>query len=477
MNRSLQRLRRLILPHAPEIATAESRSIQRHRRALLSGATGLTAKAINVGIAVVTVPITLRYLGNERFGLWMAISAVFAMAAFADFGIGNGVLNAVSTAFGRDDIDGIRRAISSGFAVLTAIAVFLLAIFFTSYRFVDWSAFFRVTSAQGRAEAGPAIAVFFTCFALNIPVDIVQRVQLGLQQGFRTNLWQVIAGIMSLVALLAAIEARLGLPWLVAALAGIPLVGVALNAVQFFFFSRRDLLPGFHFVSIEAIRHIARLGGLFFVLQLVGAISVSADNFIVARVLGANAVSGFSVPQRLFTVVATLLTMLLTPFWPAYGEAAARNDRAWIARTLRRTLFSALAFSSIASLVLLIFSNAILRLWVGPQIHATFWLMLGLAAWSVLNCCSITLGVYLNGTGVVRFQIITASIFGIACLALKVLFVHIFGIGGVPWATTLAFIAILLPAYLWYIPRLLRRTAAQAAPSALPAAGSDARQS
>jgi hypothetical protein len=33
--------------------------------------------------------------------------------------------------------------------------------------------------------------VFACCFALNSPLDLVQRAQLGLQQGFRMNLWQV----------------------------------------------------------------------------------------------------------------------------------------------------------------------------------------------------------------------------------------------------------------------------------------------
>jgi O-antigen/teichoic acid export membrane protein len=136
-----------------------------------------------MGTSLITVPLTLKYLGNERFGLWMAISSVLAMAAFADFGVGNGVLNTVSKAFGKDDIEGIRRAVSSGFAVLNSIAVLLLLSFFAVFRFINWADFFRVVSPLARIEAGPALAVFAICFALNISMDVVQRVQLGLQQG------------------------------------------------------------------------------------------------------------------------------------------------------------------------------------------------------------------------------------------------------------------------------------------------------
>ena len=105
------------------------RSAARHRRAAVTGITSGISRAVRIGVTLITIPLTLHYLGNERFGLWMTISSVLAMAGFADFGVGNGVLNTVSTAYGKDDWDGIRQAISSGIAVLTLIGAAILIIF------------------------------------------------------------------------------------------------------------------------------------------------------------------------------------------------------------------------------------------------------------------------------------------------------------------------------------------------------------
>jgi hypothetical protein len=80
---------------------ADARGSERNRRAMLTGSVATLARVVQMGTSLITVPLTLKYLGNERFGLWMAISSVLAMAAFADFGVGNGVLNTVSKAFGR----------------------------------------------------------------------------------------------------------------------------------------------------------------------------------------------------------------------------------------------------------------------------------------------------------------------------------------------------------------------------------------
>src|SRR6202042_1779317 len=120
---------------------------ERNRRAVLTGSAATLARVVQIGTSLITVPLTLRYLGNERFGLWMTISSVLAMAAFADFGVGNGVLNTVAQAFGEDDSLGVRRAVSSGFAVLSSIAILLLLSFFSIFRLINWGDFFRVSSS------------------------------------------------------------------------------------------------------------------------------------------------------------------------------------------------------------------------------------------------------------------------------------------------------------------------------------------
>lgn len=433
------------------------RSAARHRRAIVTGVTSGISRAVRIGVSLITVPLTLHYLGNERFGLWMTISSVLAMAGFADFGIGNGVLNTVSTAFGKDDWDGIRRAISSGFAVLTLIGALILALFLSIYKFVDWGNLFRATTVAARAEAGPAMLVFAVCFALNVPLDVVQRAQLGLQQGFLTNLWQILSSIMILVGILAVIHFHFSLTVLVVAFAGAPVLGTAMNVAYFFGVSRRDLLPRWNLVSQKTLAQIAKLGGLFFVLQLGVAITYSADNFIIARILGVADVTVFSIPQRMFSAITLVVTMFMMPLWPAYGEAISRGDMVWVRNTLSRTLLGVFVLTAVISAVLLLLSNWLILWWVGPNIHPSFQLMLGLAVWTVLSNCGSTLAMFLNGASIVKFQVITATVSGIGCLALKILLTHRYGIAGVPWATIIAYGLFTAFPYVLYVPRLLRR--------------------
>jgi len=453
----LGRIRLWLLPQDPESVSDETRGVERNRRAVLTGSVATVARAVQVGSSLITVPLTLKYLGNERFGLWMTISSVLAMAAFADFGIGNGVLNTVAKAFGKDDMEGIRKAVSSGFAILSMIAALLLILFFTFYRFVNWADFFRVVSPQARSEAGPALAVFATCFALNISMDVVQRVQLGLQQGYRFGLWQLCGSVVGFIGVLAGIWFHVSLPILVVAIAGAPIVATALNAIHFFGFVRPDLLPTRKFVKSNVISEIAKLGGLFFVLQVAVAISFSADNLIIARTLGAVNVPEYSIPQRMFALITMMSGMLVAPLWPAYSEAVSRGHIAWVRHTLGRSLLIVLVLTSTASIILLLMAHRLIHWWVGSSIHPPVLLLAGLAIWTVTACCGDALAMFLNGGELMQFQVVIATIFGIACVLTKVFFVRHLGIIGVPWATFISYsFLIALPCAI-YVPRVFRR--------------------
>jgi len=424
---------------------------------MLTGSAATLARAVQMGASLVTVPLTLKYLGNERFGLWMTISSVLAMAAFADFGVGNGVLNTVAEAFGRDDIDGIRKAVSSGFALLNTIAASILLLFFSIYRFISWADFFRVVSPRARAEAGPALAVFAVCFALNISIDVVQRVQLGLQQGYRYGLWQLCGSAASFIGVLTGIWLRVSLPMLVIAIAGAPVFATTLNAIHFFGYVRPDLRPDWELVSRAMISQIAKLGYMFFVLQLVVAISYSADNFIIARSLGAVNVPEYSIPQRMFAITSTMVSMLISPLWPAYREAISRGDIDWVRSTLRRSMLIVLAIASAISMSLLLLSQRLINWWVGAHIHPPFLLLLGLATWALVDCCAGTFGVFLNGASVIKFQVIVASAFGVGCLILKGLFIRRYGVESIPWATIISYGLLSVIPTVLYLPRLLKR--------------------
>ena len=459
-DRMLKRLRQLLpfLRLRPfDVSNAEGRADERHRRIALSALASALAKVLSVGTALISVPLALHYLGTERYGMWMVMSSLVAMLSFADLGIGNGVLTQVAGAHGRDDREEIRRYVSSGFFVLTAIGLAILGALAACYRFVPWHRLFNVDTALARSEAGPAMAVFIACFALAIPAGIVQRVQMGLQRGFMASLWQCLASLLGLVGVIVTIQLEAGLHWLVLAFVGGPLIVATMNSALFFGWLQRDIAPKLHAVSRSAVARVVRTGAMFLVLQIVVAVAYASDSLVIAQRLGAASVAVYAVPEKMFSFVTTVLAMVMAPLWPAYGEAIIRGDGTWVKQTLKRSFFTALSIAAVFSAVLVVIGPKIVTFWVGHTVSPPFFLLLGLGVWKVIEAGATAAAAFLNGADILKAQVFFAITTAITALFLKISFVDLIGVAGSVWGTILAYLICSAVPMIVVVQRVLRK--------------------
>lgn len=440
-----------------DMSSAEGRSSERYRRVAWTAISLFGTRAIGILTSLVSVPLTLHYLGSERYGIWMTMSSLIAMLAFADLGMGNGLLNVISEANGRDDRQAACQYVSSAFYMLTSIAVFMGICFVILYPWTPWERIFNITSLEARIEAGPSIAVFVGCFLVNIPLGIVNRVQMGYQEGFVNSLWQAVGNILGLIGVLLIIYLKLGLPWLVAAMAGPPVLSTMFNGVVLFVFRRPWLIPKWENTSIQAGKRIIRLGILFFILQIVVAIAFTSDNIVAAQVLGPEAVTQYSVPMKIFGIIPMITGIILNPLWPAYSESIARGDFAWVRRTLIRSLLITLLFCSSTSLILVVFGAKIIQVWVGPSVVPSYLLLVGFGVWVVVISAGNAVAVFLNGSGTLAFQVIIAVLMAIGSLTGKIFLARSLGLPGIIWGTAIAYLLISGLPQVIYVPRVLSR--------------------
>ena len=436
-------------------STPEGRAQERHRRVALSAMASALAKILSVSTALISIPLTLHYLGVERFGMWMTISSLIAMLAFADFGIANGVLSAVAAAHGRNDRAALQRIVSSGFFILTAIATALMALFAVAFAYVPWHAVFNVQGELARAEAGPALAVFLACFAFGIPLAVVQRVQMGLQQGFRASLWQCVGSVFALAGVLLTIKLQGGLPWLVLAFAGAPLLSALLNSLYFYIRSNAELRPRLGFFTSSTARHLANTGALFFVLQITAAVAFTSDSLVIAQLLGASAVAEYAIPEKLFGLITLVIAMMLAPLWPAYGEAMARGDFYWVRRTLKRSILVGMGFASCTAILLVVFGPNIIQLWIRDAVVPSLGLLAAFGVWKVVETGGVAVAMFLNGAHVVRLQLWCAIPTAALAVGLKIALVPLLGSAGAVWATVVAYLVFTAIPYIYYLPRIL----------------------
>lgn len=430
--------------------TGEERSHERNRRVALTAASSAFATGVGVLVSLISVPLTVRYLGTEQYGLWVTITSVAALMGFADLGLSSGLVNGISEAQGNDDERATRQYVASAFYLLILVSLILGVGFAAIYPGVSWPGVFNVASSAAGAVAGPALAVFIAVTLVGLPLGIAGRIRAGYQEGFANGAWQAVGSVVSLIALVIVIVSGADLPWLVLALGAGPLMASLLNGGALLR-KRPWLAPHVRDVTQRASGRILRLGMLFFIVQVASVAAFATDNLVIARILGAETVTQYAVPMKLFMLVPLVSNLAVTPLWPAYREALTRRDLGWVRQTLRRSIPAATAWGVVASSVLVVFGRPIIQAWAGDDLTAGLTLLLALGLWSLLLCVGNTLSVYMNAANVVGFQAVCLSLMVVVNLALSIALTRVVGVSGPAWGSVISTALILIVPYSIYV--------------------------
>jgi O-antigen/teichoic acid export membrane protein len=149
-------------PAAPEI----DRSAERNKRFFWSIVTALLTKPLSFIISLVTVPLFLRYLGSERYGLYTSVGAAAMWLGMTNVGMSLGLVNKLADCYVSGDKDRARRYVSSLMLALPALVVLAMIILTIATPLIPWGKVFPTstpmapwaTAAKVSHSAGPAAA-------------------------------------------------------------------------------------------------------------------------------------------------------------------------------------------------------------------------------------------------------------------------------------------------------------------------------
>jgi O-antigen/teichoic acid export membrane protein len=433
------------------------RGRERYRRAGMTASTSFIAKALTILISFVSVPLTMHYLGAERYGVWLTISSLLVWMSMTDFGLaGNALVNVLAEAHGNDDLESARHYTASAFWALMTIALSLGVIFLAAFHFIAWRAVFRVSAATSNQELLLTCALVLTFFVMNVPLSLLPSVYSGYQDGFLWNVWAIITNVVALISLIIVTRFHGGLPQLVIALSGTRvLVGLA-NAHHAFFRRYRWLKPTPAAVRWTCIRRLLKLGGKYMVTQLSGLGINQSQPMIITQMLGPAQVMVFVVAQKIITLPVDLAYMATVPFISAFGEAKARNDWNWIKAAYKRTASASILCGIPVMLAIAASCKFLIRIWAGAAAVPDWPLIAWLCIYTFVGVALMTAGQLLCGLERVDALAISIFLCAVGCVTLGVLFSRWWGLGGVALAMAVSKIVTFWPIQLYEVRRIFR---------------------
>jgi O-antigen/teichoic acid export membrane protein len=421
------------------VDTEAHRTAERYRLAALGAAATIASRLAGIGLILLTVRWAAPQLGPERFGVWATFSGLATTLTFLDLGVGNALVSKIAHATASGDSHRLTSVLMGGLGWLAAIGAAASIVLMAASAWVPWTTLFKLSSSVSGNETRMAALVFSGLFGLNIISNGGLKILIGQQRSYEAQSISMLAALLAYPTTWLALRHGSSVGLLLAA--GLGTQSILIISMVLSLLAGRGLLAVRRLIVSmrEERNHLLSTGGLFLVIQVGTAIGWGSDTLLLASIAGAADVAAFAVAQRLFLFAFQPVAILNSSLWAAYSDAHARGDRDFIRNTLRRSVALSLSVGGGLSIVLLIFGGRLASLWTEGAIEVPWALLAAFALWTPLEAAGTALAYYLNGTGIVREQMVVVLSFCALALPAKVLATLYAGATGLVAATVLAY--------------------------------------
>jgi len=414
-------------------------------RARLSSLISALARLASVGASLISIPLVYSYLSKEEFAVWVIINNLTALLSFADFGVGNGLINSVAKRKSLNNTELLRKSISNAVFVLALFSFIFIAIFFLVNSCVDISAAMGVGSNEKRKLVSAALTAFVLFYLASMPLNVVNKIYIGLQQGYFAALSSCTASIVSLLLLWLAVSLELSLPYLIAYYASGGFIVLLINCI-IFFFRNKALVPKIKDLGNGEVKSLIKVGVAFLLLQIDSGLLLNLDGFIIAKYVGTESFADFSIVYKIVAIVLVGIGIILQPLWPAYRDAYFKKDYHWISCTLKDSLKKSILMAGIFGVGLFLFMPIILDIWMSKKVEFSKILVSGFIAWSLIEVVSMNIATLLNAINILWMQVIFGWISIAISLPLKIYIVMTYGIDYLPLVTaSVVLVCVVMP--------------------------------
>jgi len=455
---------------APELAQHRATRMQRLKLSIFSS---LIFKPLAVIIPFITVPLFLKYLGTTRYGLYESIGALASWIALSNVGLSLGLVNKMTDTHVSGDRELARRYISTTMVALVVLcAVGTIALTIATFA-IDWGRVFPTDDPVALRETPGAFWISGFAVFIGFIASVSSTIYVGYQEMHRHNVWDGAAKLATLIACVLVVRTPFGLLGVMFAITTVHSLVRLINTIDLFVREKPWLRPHPRLFDRTLLRGIMIESISLFILQTAAVGIFMVDKVIIGSVLGLDTVSGFAILGRVFMIAFGVFMLVLTPLWPAYGEAFRRGDFQWIRKTVRYC--SALGCGAMAAcgVVMFFFGDRILHIWTrGQDLDISRTLILGMTATFVARAWVDCRTVVLVGASYLVPQMYVLGANALLNIVLTIVFAKLWGVEGAVWAIPVSTLLTSGWAYPLMIQHGIRLRAAERAAAAAAAAQS-----
>ncbi len=389
-------------------------------------------KALNVILGFAMVALIVDYLDTYKYGVWVTLTSISAWFSFFDIGLGNGLRNKFAEAKAKNNMHEARVYVSTAYAVIGAIVLLLLGLYYAVSFLLDWNLILNVEQEKiSGIELSRVALLVFVFFIIRFFSSLVTSILLGDQRASWVSFLDFF-GKLLVYGLLWVMVYKKIVSFTIFALvvSAVPILLLTIFTVVFFQTSYKTVTPSLKMFDRTVAKSLLNLGAQFFIIQVAFFLLYQTNYFIITHLISPAEVSIYDVAFRLFTAFTMGFSVVMTPMWSAFTDAWYKEEYAWINKTMKHLLQLWFLFI-LASLGVLVFVDDIYSFWLKGKITVPFLVSLLMAVVVMFNLWNTIFSTFLNGIGKLKLQLYFSIISALVNLPLAIYLGKMYGIEGV----------------------------------------------
>lgn len=416
--------------------------------------TGTISNVVALAAGIITVPLLVRALGSDGYGLLGVVSSVVGFVGMADFGLTSTIMTAMSYAKARDDHGAISRLYSGGLLFYTPLMLFLIG-FAALVVYAPWFSLGKLLNIPSAFEevAQMAILVMLAYTMMNaFWGGVVKAVYHGVNEIAVYNAIQTAYNVAFAFAFIAY------LLWGHVTVLGVALAqgggAVVRLIIQHVIARMRYSWLSFELStkSVHAVRPLLKYSAVLFFSVAATVILERSDNIVIAHFLGLATVTVYSLAYKLFYLPSAMLP-IVTAAAPTVAMLYEKKDLEGIGRFYRKIMRANIIVKFAVFSYLVVFAREIITVWVGRDLFAgsatviAIWGAFMLFVWNGSH--SLFFWAMQKFTPELKANVVAIII----NIALSIILVQRIGMVGVAIGTFVSFLAV----NAWYLPQQLKK--------------------
>lgn len=393
-------------------------------------------KGISILISLVLVPLTIGYVSNELYGIWLTLSTIVYWTTLFDFGFGNGLRNKVTECIALKDWTRARQYISTAYFYFIVVFIPISIVLWFICGEVNWAYLLSVENSYQHLMVA-VIRIVLVFFSVTMIAKIINTVLAALQMNAVANMIDMLGQLLVLImtyVLTFTTEASLLLLAIVISVC--PLLVYVIYSIWFYTRKYKNLSPTYKLIKKSMIKDVLNLGLKFFVMQLSVIIMYQTMNIIISHVSGPESVTEFNVVYKYLSLPLLAVTIIIQPLWSACTDAYTLKDYVWM-QNIYKKIKILFAIVLVVMLLLIILYPLFFKIWIGDKVDIHVSMVLSCALYMTIIIWNSIHSALINGFGKITLMLYGALLSMIIDIPLAYVLGLCYGAQGVVLAVTI----------------------------------------